>query len=182
TGATGQDVFSVSVSPSNLAAGGYQGTVLVQGTGTASGTATISVVLTVTAPFPTITSVLNAATFQSGPVAPGELVSLFGTAMGPPTPLELTVDPITGKVETSLGNVQVLFNGYAAPLTYVTATQINCVVPYELAQLSSPYVQVKYLNQSSNTYNLQAAATAPGIFTTTLTGKGQGAILNFDNS
>jgi uncharacterized protein (TIGR03437 family) len=182
TGATGQDVFSVSVSPSTLAAGGYQGTIVVQGTGTATGTATINVVLTVTAPFPTITSVLNAASFQSGPVSPGELVSIFGTAMGPAAPLQTTVDPVTGKVETSLGNMQVLFNGYAAPLTYVTATQINCVVPYELAQLSSPYVQVKYLGQSSNTYNLQAAATAPGIFTTTQTGKGQGAILNSNNT
>ena len=181
TGTTGQDVISVSVTPTSLAAGNsYQGSILIQGTGTTSGSATISVVLTVTAPAPTITSVQHAASFLTGAVAPGELVSIFGTAMGPTTALGTAIDS-TGKVATTLGSTQVLFNGYAAPLTYVSATQINCVVPYELAQLTSPYVEVKYLNQTSNTVTLRAATTAPGIFTLA-NGTGQGAILNFDNS
>ena len=86
-------------------------------------------------------------------------------------------------MSTTLGNVQVLFNGYPAPLTYVSASQINCVVPYEVAQLSSPYVEVKYgtQTQTSNTYNLAQASTAPGIFTTN-SGTGQGAILNGDST
>jgi uncharacterized protein (TIGR03437 family) len=180
TGSTGQDVLSVSVTPTSLAVGAYQGSLLIQGTGNASGSATISVVLTVTAPAPTITSVLHAASYQSGAIAPGEIVSIFGTAMGPASPLGTTLDS-TGKVATTLGNVTVLFNGYAAPLTYVSATQINCVVPYELAQLSSPYVEVKYLNQTSNIYSLRAVTTAPGIFTLS-NGTGQGAFLNYDNS
>jgi len=181
TGSTGQDVLSVSVTPTNLAAAAaYQGTILIQGTGNASGSATISVVLTVTAPAPTITSVQHAASFVSGAVAPGEIVSIFGTAMGPASPLGTTIDS-TGKVATTLGNVTVLFNGYASPLTYVSATQINCVVPYEVAQLSSPYVEVKYLNQTSQTVSLRAVTTVPGIFTLA-NGTGQGAFLNYDNS
>jgi uncharacterized protein (TIGR03437 family) len=180
TGSTGQDVLSVSVTPTSLAVGAYQGTLLIQGTGNASGSATITVVLTVTAPAPTITSVLHAASYQSGAIAPGEIVSIFGTAMGPTSSLGTTLDN-TGKVATTLGNVTVLFNGYAAPLTYVSATQINCVVPYEVAQLSSPYVEVKYLNQTSQTVSLRAVTTAPGIFTLA-NGTGQGAFLNYDNS
>jgi uncharacterized protein (TIGR03437 family) len=172
--------LSVTVSPTNLAAGNtYQGTILVQGTGGAGGANTINVTLTVTAPYPTITSVENAASFQTGPVSPGEIVSIFGTAMGPATPVGTTLT--AGKVSTKIGNVQVFFNGIAAPLTYVSATQINCVVPYELAQFSSPYVEVQYLGQNSNEPTLRAAATAPAIFAVS-NGAGQAAALNFDNS
>jgi len=78
-------------------------------------------------------------------VSPGEIVTVFGTGLGPASPLQTAIDPTTGKVATTLGNVQVLFNGYPAPLTYVSASQINCVVPYELAQLTQPYVEVKYM-------------------------------------
>jgi uncharacterized protein (TIGR03437 family) len=180
---TTPDVLSVSISPSGLSAGStYTGTVVVQGTGSAAGSSSISVTLTIAAPAPNITSVVHGATFQSGAVAPGEIVTIFGANLGPATALQTKVDPTTGKVETSLGNVQALFNGYAAPLIYVSATQINCVVPYELAQITSPYVEVKYLNQTSQTVSLRAAATAPGIFTAPSGGTGQGAVLNSDSS
>jgi uncharacterized protein (TIGR03437 family) len=182
------DVLSVSVSPSNLAAGtSYSGTITVQGTGTAAGSnpSVVSVTVTVTAPYPTISLVQGAASLANGAsrvVSPGELITIFGTGLGPATPLQTALDPTTHKVATTLGNVQVLFNGYPAPLTYVSATQINCVAPYELAQLTGPYVQVKYGGQGSNTYDLTQAATSPGIFTSNATGSGQGAILNFDST
>jgi uncharacterized protein (TIGR03437 family) len=183
-------VLSVSVSPSSLTAGTtYTGTITIQGTGSAATAApsSVTVTLIVTAPFPTISAVENAASLTYGPtqtplpVSPGELVTLYGTGLGPTSPLQTAIDPTTGKVATTLGNVQVLFNGYPAPLTYVSATQINCVVPYEIAQLTTPYVEVKYSSQTSNTYNLSQAATAPGIFTIN-SGTGQGAILNGDST
>ena len=183
TTGTTPDVLSVTVNPASLAAGTtYTGTITVNGTGSASGSTTVQVSLTITAPFPTITQVQNAASFANGPISPGEIVTLFGSAMGPSTPLGTTLTS-AGKVSTQLGQVQVLFNGTPAPLLYVSASQINCVVPYELAGFTSPFVEVKYLGQTSNTVNLQAVATAPGIFATgTPAGTGQGAILNFDNS
>ncbi len=183
TSGTTPDVLSVTVNPANLTAGqSYTGTIIVNGTGSASGSTAVQVTLTITAPFPTITQVQNGASFSNGPVSPGEIVTLFGTALGPATPLGTTLTS-AGKVATQLGNVQVLFNGFPAPLLYVSATQINCVVPYELAGFTQPYVQVKFLGQTSNAFNLTSSATAPGIFATgTPAGTGQGAILNFDNS
>jgi len=183
TSGTTPAVLSVSVNPTGLAAGNtYSGTILVSGTGTAAGSSTVAVTLSVTAPYPTISSVLSGGSLASGPIAPGEIVTIKGTSLGPATAAQTTLDPTTGKVSTTLSGVQVLFNGYPSPLTYVSATQINCVVPYELAQLSSPYVQVRYLGQSSNTFTLTQAATAPAIFTASGTGAGQGAILNADYS
>ena len=43
---------------------------------------------------------------------------------------------------TTLSGVQVLVSGFPAPLTYVSSTQINAVVPYEVKNLISPFVQV----------------------------------------
>jgi len=172
---------SISVAPGQLGAGSYMGTVTIAGSSGATGTTNIQVVLTVTVLLPSITSVVNAASYLGGPIAPGEIISIFGSNLGPSTPVGLTFDS-SGKVSTNIGNVQVLFNGTAAPLTYVAAGQINCVVPYEFAQVSnSPFVQVKYLNQSSNIFNVQQGATSPAIFTAS-NGTGQGAILNADNT
>jgi uncharacterized protein (TIGR03437 family) len=177
TTGTAPSTVTVSVSPGSLTAGTYNGNVTIAGTGSAGGTTTIPITLTVTAPLPTITAVVNAATFQSGPVSPGLIVTLGGTAMGPVTPATLTLDS-AGKVSTTLAGVTVTFNGFPAPLTYVSATQINCVAPYEIAGIIAPFVQVRYLGQTSNAFALQRAATSPGIFTQNSGGTGPGDILN----
>jgi uncharacterized protein (TIGR03437 family) len=139
------------------------------------------ITLAVTAPLPTITAVVNGASFAGGKIAPGEIVTLGGTNLGPVNALGLTLNS-AGQVSTSLGNVSVSFNGYLAPLIYVSATQINCVVPYEVAKLISPFVQVTYAGQTSNAYPLSATATAPGIFTLNGQGSGPGAVLNASGS
>ena len=174
-------ILNVAVTPGQLGPGSYQGSITIAGGTGASGTTTVQVFLTVTSALPSITSVVNAASFLGGPLSPGEIVTVFGASLGPSAPLGLTLDS-TGKVSTNLGSTQVLFNGTPAPLTYVSSTQINCVVPYEFAQVSnSPYVQVKFGSQTSNTFSVQQAASSPAIFTAS-NGTGQGAILNADNS
>ncbi len=67
----------------------------------------------------------------------------------------MTLDQ-TGKVSTSLGGVQVMFNGTAAPLTYLSASQINAVVPYEIQGILNPYVQASYQGQPSSAFALTA--------------------------
>jgi uncharacterized protein (TIGR03437 family) len=182
TGTAGTVAVTVTATPGTLGAGSYTGTILVSGTGTAGGATTITVILTVTAPLPTIASVVNAASYAIGALSPGELVTLFGTAIGPATSASATTDPATGKLATTIGGVQVLFNGTAAPMIYASSTQVSAVVPYEMAPLASPSVWIKYAGQASNAYQLTTAATAPGLFTQNASGSGPGAILNQDNS
>jgi uncharacterized protein (TIGR03437 family) len=134
-----------------------------------------------TVPLPTITAVVNAASFQSGPISPGEIVTLGGAGLGPSTPAGLMLDQ-TGKVSTLVSGVQVLFSGTAAPLTYVSATQINAVVPYEVQGLLSPYVQVSYQGQPSGAFTLTPAPTMPALFTANGTGNGPAAAFNQDLS
>jgi uncharacterized protein (TIGR03437 family) len=133
-------------------------------------------------PAPSISAsgIVNAASYVNGPVSPGEFVSIFGTSIGPANASVLTLDS-TGKVATSIGGVTVSFSGYLAPLTYVGPTQINAIVPYEIAGNSSPSVQVTFSGVKSNQVSLQLTTAAPAIFTQSSGGTGAGAILNQDN-
>jgi uncharacterized protein (TIGR03437 family) len=181
----GTTSLSVSVSPASLQVGTYNGTIVVAGSGSATGSSTINVTLTVTAPLPVISKVVNAATQAPGAISPGLLISIYAPTdgknpIGPATAVQTAVE--NGFVKTTLGGVQVLFNNIAAPLTYVSATQINAVVPYELKGVTSPFVQVKFNDQPSNSFQLTAATTAPGLFTTSGTGVGQAAIVNQNNT
>jgi uncharacterized protein (TIGR03437 family) len=142
---------------------------------------------------PAITKVTNGAGFATGPVSPGELISLFADPSGSnpigPTPAVQLNSSNCGSpctlVPTTMGGVQVIFlpQGIAAPLLYVSATQINAVVPYEISAAgSSVSVEVQYLGQASNAFVLQTATTAPGIFTYVGTGSGLAALNQYDPS
>ena len=175
-------ILTVQVTPAGLTANAtpYTGTITIAGVSGTQGSIVVDVSLTVTNPLPSITAVENAASGLIGPVSPGEIVSIYGSQIGPTLPATLTLDS-TGKVSTSIGGVEVSFSGYLAPLTYVSAIQINAIVPYELAGNKEPFVEVKFAGATSNEPSLQLAPSAPGIFTVG-NGTGPGAILNFDAS
>jgi uncharacterized protein (TIGR03437 family) len=181
TSGTTPATLAVSVSPSGLAAGSYSGTITVNGGVSIPITLTVTSGSTTPTSAPVISAVLNAGSYSNAGVSPGEMVSIFGTAIGPADALYLTLDA-TGKVATSLGGVTVSFNGYLAPLTYAGSGQINAIVPYEVAGSSSATVEVTYGGQPSNQPSVALAATAPSIFTQTGSGTGPGAILNQDFS
>jgi len=134
------------------------------------------------APTLTAAGVANAASYATGAVAPGELISLFGSAIGPSAAASLTLtNPVL--VSDSLAGLRVWFDGVPAPVLYASANQVNVVVPYEVAGQSSTTVQVEYLGALSAPMSLPVAATAPAIFTLNASGAGAGAILNAaDNS
>jgi len=126
--------------------------------------------------------ILNAASFKGGPVAPGEIVTIYGTLMGPTAikTLELTTDGL-GIID-NLSGTRVLFDGQPAPLIYTTEKQLSAIVPYEAQGRASTKVVVEYLNAKSDETEVAVAPTAPAVFTQNASGAGLGAILNQDNS
>jgi uncharacterized protein (TIGR03437 family) len=122
----------------------------------------------------------NTTSFPLGTVSPGEIVSIFGGAIGPATPQGLQLTS-AGAVSTSLAGVTVAFDGIAAPLLYVSATQINAVVPYGLTAASTQ-MTVTYNGQAYGPIAMPVAAAVPAIFTATQTGHGQAAVLNEDGT
>ncbi len=128
---------------------------------------------------PTVT-VVNAATFLTGPVAPGEIVTIYGTGMGPAVLVSASLDSTGPPLATTLANAQVTFDGVAAPLLYVSATQSSAIVPFSVAGKSTTAVQANYQGKSAGTATVSAAAASPGLFTMASSGSGPGAILNQD--
>jgi len=132
TAGTTPTTLSISLSQTSVATlgpGTYGGTVTVSSPNLASVTLNVTVTVILPPP-PALTSVVSGATLQPGAVSPGEIISIFGTNIGPATSASLTLTS-AGKVSTTLGGAQVLFdNNFAAPLIYVSANQINAIVPY----------------------------------------------------
>ena len=63
--------------------------------------------------------IVDAADFVGGGVAPGEIVSIFGTNLGPAEGVQPGFDQ-TGKLPTSVADVTVFFNDIPAPLFFLS--------------------------------------------------------------
>jgi uncharacterized protein (TIGR03437 family) len=121
--------------------------------------------------------IVNAASYQGGAVAPGEVVTIFGQGMGPSLLQGLQVSS-PGFLDNSLVGTRVWFDGTPAALIYTSAGQVSAIVPYAVAGQSSTQVQVEYLGSFSPIVTMPVAATAPALFTVAASGSGAGAILN----
>jgi uncharacterized protein (TIGR03437 family) len=96
--------------------------------------------------------VTDSATFwQVGPVAPGQLLSLFGNGLGPLTGVS-GIAPGQTTAPTSLANVQITFDGVAAPLLYVSSSQINVQVPFAVTQKASTVMTVSIRSDAASAY------------------------------
>jgi uncharacterized protein (TIGR03437 family) len=116
---------------------------------------------------PTPLSVVNAASLGAGAVAPGEVVTIFGSGMGPQAGVSGSFGP-TGMLATQLAGAEVLFDGVPAPLFYAQANQINAQVPYSVAGNAATNIAVLYQGVSVNTTSVAVASSAPGVFSSAL--------------
>jgi len=129
--------------------------------------------------------ITNAASYApiTASFAPGELLTLFGSGLA-----SATLTTQGGQTfPTTLGVVQVLMNGVAAPIYYVSPSQISVVVPYALdptATPSVPFLQIQVVNggTKSNAVTWFLNDNAPGLFTAGQNGTGLAAALRYDSS
>jgi len=108
--------------------------------------------------------VINAFSGAVGAVAPGEIVSIFGSGLGPITGVALAFDPQSGQLPVSGPGVSVTWNGIPAPLYFVRADQLNVQVPYELDGAAEALLAVTVNGQASEVVTIPIAATHPGLF------------------
>ncbi len=122
---------------------------------------------------PTIgTPLRNSGGFGTS-LAPGTLVSIFGTDLangtegwlGPPAP-------------TRLGGVRVKVGGRFAPVFFASPGQINALIPYETTGSATAITVVTGPNAAGNTVTVNLSPTAPGIFVVGGDREDRGAILN----
>ncbi len=121
-------------------------------------------------------AVLNAASYESTAIAPGEVVTLFGAGIGPTS---LTGMQVTaGIAGTALADTRVLFDGVPAPLIYVSENQVSAVAPYSIAGRATTRITAE--RNGASVFNVLSlvASSVPAIFTIDASGRGPGAILN----
>lgn len=134
-----------------------------------------------TAPAIAAASIVNAAGNQGGAVAPGEIVSIYGSGLGPAAPRGLQLSA-SSTVDTAAGDTQVLFNGIPSPVLFTSRGQVNAVVPYAVSRVSSVSLQVSYMGVVSNSVTIPVQASVPALFTANGSGSGQAAAGNQDFS
>ncbi len=122
----------------------------------ASGAASMTIV--VVSPTATaISGTSSAASFLPN-YAPGMIMAMFGTNLATGTP-SLPNSPLP----TNLADATVTLNGIPAPLYYVSPTQINLQIPYEIAGDSTAIIKIS-VNGQTSTSQIFVSPTAPGIF------------------
>jgi uncharacterized protein (TIGR03437 family) len=107
-------------------------------------------------------AVVNAGSYDTNSLAPGEITAIFGSNLGPETG---QIVPVTsGQFPTQYANVAITVNGYAAPLLYVGQGQVNFVVPFEIAGQRARQVQISYNGVISDSYYANEGQADPGVF------------------
>jgi len=112
---------------------------------------------------PGITAVVSAATLRTAPAVPGSLLTLFGAGLGPVAGALGRVD-LLGRWDTSVQGVEVRFDGFPAPLFYVSETQINLQVPRMVTGRARVTVTVTVGGTLRGTRVVEVAESAPALF------------------
>jgi uncharacterized protein (TIGR03437 family) len=115
-----------------------------------------------------------------GGIAQGSLFSLFGTALGPAAGVSVTAFPL----QTTFNGVSISVSQGATTVAaipvYVSATQINLLMPSN-APLGRVSIQVSYNSQTSNPVPAIVVASSFGIFAVDGGGTGPGIFTDFVN-
>ncbi|MDP8981090.1 MAG: hypothetical protein M3O35_10915 [Acidobacteriota bacterium] len=166
-------VLNVSVDPTKVSGTGtFTSSVVITGPNSVSNSPlSVLVTLIVTSPGPQFTAagVVNAASNVAGPLAPGSLFTIYGMNLS-------NVTLSAGPLPPTLDGVSITIGGFTAPIQYVSPTQVNAQVPFEVGLGQ----QTLIFKGSGGTVTIQVTIVPaqPGIFLV----NGRGAILNQDNS
>jgi uncharacterized protein (TIGR03437 family) len=124
---------------------------------------------------PQISAVVNAADGTS-PVAPGGLISIYGSNMA-----ATNVATSTVPLPTAMGQSCLVVNGILTPLIFVSPTQINAQLPSRAG--TSAVMTIHTPGGISDNFNFSVKTTAPSVFQSGVAGPQAGiaTIVRADN-
>jgi uncharacterized protein (TIGR03437 family) len=105
---------------------------------------------------PLISKVVNAADYNTQ-VAPGGLISVFGTQL---SPINLATSEMP--LPTALADSCMTVNGLPMPILFVSPNQVNAQIPYET--VGNVTLILRTPGGTSDNYNLQILPGAPSVF------------------
>ncbi|MGD0437865.1 MAG: hypothetical protein ABSB86_15485 [Bryobacteraceae bacterium] len=150
----------LDVTPLATRPGIYDTSITVSGSGQS---AVAPVKIEVTAgptPQPVVGAVVDAASQEIGPVSPGEIVTIHGDLIGPPSSYGLRFAR-DGMVSTELASTVVTFDGIEAPIFFASESELNVMVPYGIPNPNFTLVRVTYFDVPSVEVGIPVAPAAP---------------------
>lgn len=108
-------------------------------------------------------SIVHGATGKSGPIAPGQIITIFGRNLGPSEGAGAVREEGL-RLATEVERTAVLFDGAPGPILYADHSQINTIVPSHLQGKASISVQVVRFGLPSARAVVDAVPHAPGLF------------------
>jgi uncharacterized protein (TIGR03437 family) len=186
----------VKVDPAALSAGQYNDSIIIDAPGAANANALPNVAVHVAVQDPSQSAppkpaflaagISSAASFVSGTVSPGEIITIFGSNLGTPVPPGQQ-PPVwypdvsaSGFVDDIAAGTRVLFDGKPAPMIYASPGQVSAVAPFAIQGRPATQIQVEYLGLPSDPVSIPVVTARPAIFTALANGTGPGAIQNQD--
>ncbi len=165
-GAQTPDSVTIRAVPDGLSDGFYEGRVTIRGGPAALNSVELPVWFTVASAGPTITreGIVNAASLAASPVAPNQILSLFGSGL-----------------QCGGSRAAIFLSGVPAAVLASTPGQLNFATP---AVLPAGPLRISYRCATAESAQLlfETAAAGPALFTFPGTGKGNAAAINADGS
>lgn len=115
--------------------------------------------------------------FPGGAIVPGSIISIFGSNLGPAIPVQASSFPLP----TELGGTEVIVENQRCFLIFVSAQQVNCVLPGDLTRdRVRLFLRTRDRDQlrESVPVDVPLAAASVAIFTQNGNGRGPAAALN----
>ena len=106
----------------------------------------------------TTSRIADAASYYSGTITPGEVVTVYGSGLGPNMTVSVHPDS-RGYVTTTLAGTQVLFDGVPAQVLYASGNQVSVAMPSTVSVSTSVQVQVLYSGQFSAPVTVPVSVT-----------------------
>jgi uncharacterized protein (TIGR03437 family) len=103
--------------------------------------------------------VANSASLAGGQVAPGELITLFGTEIGPLSPVSSSLPLLT-----QLAGTRILVDGTAAPMLYADGGQVNTSLPESIGETGNVNIEVEVNGTVVDSVSLPITPVAASLF------------------
>ncbi|MGH9627550.1 MAG: hypothetical protein ACRD7E_04285, partial [Bryobacteraceae bacterium] len=105
--------------------------------------------------------IVHAGMLREHAVAPGQIVTIYGQGLGPATGESGRLN--AGRLETEVAQVQVHFDGVAAPLFYVREDQINVQVPFAISGRRETEITVMHAGAAKGRQKIAVSGSAPAF-------------------
>jgi uncharacterized protein (TIGR03437 family) len=133
------------------------------------------------APATAAAAIVNSASQRGGSIAPGEILSVYGSKLGPATPVPAQLSSL-GLFPATLSSVQAWFDQTPGTVLLAYDSQVNVIAPFEIQPGQTVNFQLWYCGIPTARIPLTVAAAAPGLYTRSGSGSGAVAVVNQDGT